>query len=53
MHLKKTITEQQLIALAFPCELPEQCTNSRYFLRVKSSRDANCGVNLTVNVGQE
>lgn len=53
MKFKQVVIQQRMEALAAPCELAEQCTNSRYFFAVYPAQGVRCGVVLTVNVGEE
>jgi hypothetical protein len=53
MKFKLVAAEQCMTALAMPCEVAEQCANSRYFFAVYPAQGVRCGVVLTVNVGEE
>jgi hypothetical protein len=50
---KEIVAKQRMIALAHPCELPEQCANPGFMFTVNPAQGVQCGVNLTVNVGEE
>lgn len=53
VKFKQVVIQQRMAALAAPCELAEQCTNSHYFFAVYPAQGVRCGVVLTVNVGEE
>ena len=53
MNFKLVATQQRMTALAMPCKVAEECTNSRYFFAVRPAQGVRCGVVLTVNVGEE
>jgi len=53
MSFKEVVQAQRAMALRYPCELPEQCADPRYMFWVNPAQGVQCGVNLTVNVGEE
>lgn len=50
---KEVVTSQRMRALAYPCELPEQCSRPGFFFTVRPAQGVQCGVCLTINVGEE
>lgn len=53
MSFNDVVQAQRAAALKHPCELPEQCAHPRYMFAVYPAQGVGCGVNLTVNVGEE
>lgn len=53
MSLKTLAAQHRMIALAYPCEVAEQCSNRRYFFPVGLEPDVAAYVGLTVNIGEE
>ena len=53
MNFKTAIDKQRRIAISNPCQFGEQCADGRYMLRVNAAQGITCGVNLTVNIGEE
>lgn len=53
MSFKATIDRQRRIAIAHPCQFAEQCAEGRYMFTVNAAQGITCGVNLTVNIGEE
>lgn len=53
MSFKEVVANQRMRALAHPCELPEQCANPVFMFTVRPAQGVQCGVNLTINVGEE
>lgn len=53
MSFKEVVAAQRRIALAHPCEDPMQCADRRYMFTVNLAQGITCGVNLTVNIGEE
>ncbi|GAB2806729.1 hypothetical protein GCM10027276_04360 [Comamonas piscis] len=53
MSFKKVIDRQRCIAIAYPCQFAEQCADGRYMFTVNAAQGITCGVNLTVNIGEE
>lgn len=53
MSFKHIVAMQRMQALAHPCELPEQCANPAFMFTVNPAQGVTCGVNLTINVGEE
>ena len=53
MSFKTVAAMQRIHALAHPCEQPEQCSNPAFLFTVNPAQGVTCGVNLTVNVGEE
>ena len=53
MGFKQVVCQQRMRALAHPCELPEQCANAVFMFTVNPAQGVTCGVNLTINVGEE
>ena len=53
MSFKEVVAMQRMRALAHPCELPEQCANPGFMFTVRPAQGVQCGVNLTINVGEE
>ena len=47
------ITEQRRIALENPCQHAIQCADPKYFFHFHPAQGITCGVNLTINVGEE
>lgn len=50
---KEVVASQRMRALAYPCELPEQCSQPGFFFTVRPAQNVQCGVCLTINVGEE
>lgn len=53
MSFKTAIDRQRRIAITQPCQFAEQCADGRYMLTVNAAQGITCGVNLTVNIGEE
>ena len=53
MTFKSVVEHHRAFALANPCEHAMQCADRRYMFWVMPAADVQCGVNLTVNVGEE
>jgi hypothetical protein len=53
MSFSSVVTQQRATALAHACEFPEQCASPRFMFIVNPAQGVQCGVNLTVNVGEE
>ena len=53
MGFKEVVSQQRMRALAYPCELPEQCANPGFMFTVYPAQGVQCGVNMTINVGEE
>lgn len=53
MSFRQVVAQQRMQALAYPCEFPEQCANPGFMFTVNPAQGVQCGVNLTVNVGEE
>lgn len=53
MSFKDIVQAQRATALKHPCELAEQCADPRYMFWVNPAQGVQCGVCLTVNVGEE
>lgn len=53
MSFKEVVAMQRMRALAHPCELPEQCSSPGFMFTVRPAQGVQCGVNLTINVGEE
>jgi hypothetical protein len=53
MSFKEVVAAQRMRALTYPCERPEQCENPGFLFTVNPAQGVQCGVNLTINVGEE
>lgn len=53
LPFRTIIYGQRRIALANPCEQAEQCVDPRYRFTATPYPGLNCGLVLTVNIGQE
>lgn len=53
MSFKIAAAHQRMMALAYPCELPEQCSAARYYFDAWPSQTIAARVGLTVNIGEE
>lgn len=53
MSFKTAIERQRRIAMAHPCQFAEQCAEGRYMFTANAAQGITCGVNLTVNIGEE
>lgn len=53
MSFKTAIDRQRRIAITQPCQFAEQCADGRYMFTVNAAQGTTCGVNLTVNIGEE
>ncbi len=53
MSFKEVVAQQRMRALAHPCEQPEQCAQPGFMFTVNPGQGIQCGVNLTINVGEE
>jgi hypothetical protein len=53
MSFSEVVKAQRRVALANPCQHALQCFNDAYMFTVHPAQGLTCGVNLTVNIGQE
>lgn len=53
MSIKILSAHHRMVALANPCELPEECSARRYFFPAGIGPGLLAYVGLTVNVGEE
>jgi len=53
MSFNQVFASQRMRALTNPCELPEQCANPGFMFTVRPAQGVQCGVCLTINVGEE
>jgi hypothetical protein len=53
MSFKEVVQTQRRRAITNPCQYAMQCANEGYMFMVRPAQGISCGVNLTVNVGEE